>query len=72
MSEEHRQKRRYFDTVSNFKDLKGMTGTLKRDEADVAVTIMAQCCDRENVIDIFQVRKAEYERSNHALFPPGL
>ncbi len=72
MSEEHRQKRRYFDTVFNFKDLKGMTGTLKRDEADVAVTIMAQCCDRENVIDIFQVRKAEYERSNHGLFLPGL
>ncbi len=47
-----------------------MTGTLKRDEADVAVTIMAQCCDRENVIETISSLNSEI--ASCALFPPGL
>ena len=32
-------------------DMKGMTGVLARNEADVAGTILAHCCNRETVMD---------------------
>ena len=34
-----------------FQDLKGMTGELAAHRADLAATIMAQCCERHQVMD---------------------